>query len=65
MLLIFVGSVAVATLLVVGLLKLAIHCLGIGHLIREGAVLAENELEYLGPLWVVKRKANFLPRLSL
>jgi hypothetical protein len=59
MLLIFLGCLAVATFVVLSLLKFAIRRLGIGQLIREGAVLTDNGLEYLGFLWLVKHKATY------
>jgi hypothetical protein len=59
MLLIFLGSLAVATLVVLSMLKLIIRRLGIGQLIREGVVLTDNGLEYLGFLWLVKRKVSY------
>jgi hypothetical protein len=59
MLLILCVSVALATTLILVLFKFVTRLLGLQQVMKDGVVLTENGLEYLGFLWVVKMKANY------
>jgi hypothetical protein len=59
MLLILVASVALATTLVLVLFRFATKLLGLQQVLKDGVVLTESGLEFLGFLWIVKMKAHY------
>jgi hypothetical protein len=59
MLLILVVSVALATTLILVLFRFATKLLGLQQVLKDGVVLTESGLEYLGFLWIVKMKAHY------
>jgi len=58
-LLIFLGGAALVAVIVLTLFRSFAHLFGLKQVIREGVVLSDNGLEYLGFLWIGKLKASY------
>ncbi|HEY1718144.1 MAG TPA: hypothetical protein VGH42_07595 [Verrucomicrobiae bacterium] len=59
-LLIFFGSVALVAVITLTLFRFFTRLLGLKQVIKEGVVLTDDGLEYLGFLWLGKLKASYV-----
>lgn len=58
-LLIFIGSVALSTMAILALFKYTMKRLGMREVQKDGVLLAEHGIEYVGFLWLIKLRADY------